>query len=304
MWLFVTIGAYTLSAVNSIIDKHLLGKKIPDPLAYSFYVGVFSIFVVSLIPFGIEWPGLFQFGAAVFTGAVYLIALYFFFSALKSDEASRIVSIVGGVTPIFVLIFSIILFGSLLTKIDLYAFILLVSGSIIISLRKSKTCGVFEFNKYSCVRSIEMAFLASIFFALFFVSAKFVFLNQTFISGFIWTRIGSFLAATALLVFAVNRKTIFKTTKSVKAKSGSLFIFNKIVAGGSFLILNYAISLGDVALVNALEGFKYVLLLIMALIFTKWFPSIIREQTSFVVILQKTLAVVLIFIGIFLLALS
>jgi uncharacterized membrane protein len=304
MWLFVTIGAYTLSAFNSVVDKHLLGKKIPNPLVYSFYVGIFSIFVVALVPFGIKWPGLYQFGAAIFTGSVYLLALYFFFSALKSDEASRVVSIVGGVTPVFVLVLSTVIFGTLLTRVDLYAFALLVSGSVIISLRKSKTCGVFEFNKYSCVRSIEMAFLAALFFALFFVSAKFVFLNQPFISGFIWTRIGSFIAASAMLIFAVNRNIIFHTTKSVKAKSGGLFILNKIIAGVSFLVLNYAISIGEVALVNALEGFKYVLLLVMAVIFTKWFPHVIKEQFSVLIVLQKTLAVVLIFTGIFLLALS
>jgi len=252
MWLFVTIGAYTLAAINSVIDKHLLGKKIPEPIAYSFYVGIFSIFVVVLIPFGFEWPGFPQFFAAFFTGAVFLLALISFFCALRADEASRIVSIVGGITPIFVLIFSIILFGSLLEMTDMYAFAFLVLGSILISLRRSKACGVFEFHKYSCARSIEMALLASVFFALFFVSAKFVFLNQPFMSGFIWTRIGSFMAAIGILFIPHYRSLIFSTTKFVENKSRVLFIANKLLAGVAFLTLNYAISIGNVTLPHKL----------------------------------------------------
>ncbi len=303
MWLLVTIGAYFLTAINSVIDKHLIGKKIPEPIVYSFYVGIFSIFVIVLIPFGFEWPGFSQFFAAFFTGAVFLLALISFFYALRADEASRIVSIVGGITPIFVLIFSIIVFGASLDQIDMYAFAFLVLGSVIISLRKSKTCGVFELHKYSCARSIELAILSSVFFALFFVFAKFVFLNQPFMSGFIWTRIGSFLAAIGILLIPSYRRLIFHSTKSVKMKSGGLFIGNKILAGVAFLILNYAISVGDVVLVNALGGIKYVLLLAMAVIFTKWFPKVIREQTSPLVMFQKISAVVLIFVGIFLIAL-
>jgi len=302
-WLLITIGAYFLTAVNSVIDKYLIGKKIPEPITYSFYVGVFSIFVIVLIPFGFEWPGFLQFGISFFTGAIFLMALVSFFSALRSDEASRIVAIVGGITPIFVLIFSSILFGLSLNMIDMYAFVFLVSGSVIISLRKSRTCGIFELHKYSCARSIEMALFASVFFALFFVSAKFVFLNQPFMSGFIWTRIGSFLAAICILLIPHYRSLIFSTTKFVENKSRVLFIANKLLAGVAFLTLNYAISIGNVTLVNALEGVKYVLLLVMTAILTRWFPSVIREQTSPLVMIQKIFAVVLIFIGIFLIAL-
>ena len=57
----------------------------------------------------------------------------------------------------------------------------------------------------------------------FFVLAKFVFSNQEFISGFVWTRIGSFLAALLLLLIPAARAHYFHTTKTAGAKAGGSF---------------------------------------------------------------------------------
>ncbi len=302
IWVYIAITAYFLTALNSVIDKYLLGRSIPQPVVYAFYVGLFSIFTVILTPFGFDWPGWTQFGSAIFVGVVFLLALISFFTALRADEASRIVSIVGGITPVFILILSAIVFGDVLSTREYYAFGFLVAGTVLISIRRNKKCSIFQLNKHECAESTEFAILAALFFALFFISAKFVFDNQEFISGFIWTRIGSFLAALSLLFVPFVRRQIFSTTKKVGKKVGALFIANKALAGISFLMVNYAIAIGNIVLVNALEGVKYVFLLIIVFILTKISPKIISEETSFLVLTQKISAIALIFVGILLLA--
>jgi len=302
-WVYIAIAAYFLTALNSVVDKYLLGRSIPHPVVYAFYVGLFSIFTVILTPFGFEWPGWVQFGSALFVGVVFLLALISFFTALRADEASRIVSIVGGVTPIFILILSEIIFGGALGHYhEYYALAFLVSGTVIISARRNQKCSIFNLSKHQCAKSTEFALLSAFFFALFFVSAKFVFDNQEFISGFVWTRIGSFLAALALLLIPYVRRQIFSTTKTVGAKMGTLFVVNKALAGTAFLMLNYAIAIGNITLVNALEGVKYVVLLALVFIISRFMPRILREETTFFIFVQKTVAVTLIFIGISLLS--
>ena len=74
-WIIVTAIAYFLTAVNSVLDKYLLNRSIPEPVTYAFYVGIFSIFTLVLTPFGFHWPGLWQFIAAILTGAIFLLAL-------------------------------------------------------------------------------------------------------------------------------------------------------------------------------------------------------------------------------------
>lgn len=301
-WVYIAIIAYFLTALNSVVDKYLLGRSIPHPIVYAFYVGVFSIFTIILTPFGFVWPGWVQFGAALFVGIVFLLALISFFAALKADEASRMVSIVGGITPIFILILSTVIFGDSLKGNEYYALALLVLGTVVISARRNRACSIFQLNKHECARGTELAILAALFFALFFISARFVFDNQEFISGFIWTRIGSFLAAFLLLLIPSNRRLIFNTTKKVGAKMGGLFIANKALAGFAFLMLNYAIAIGNVTLVNALEGVKYLFLLLLVFVISKFRPAILQEETTPLILLQKSIAITLIFLGILLLS--
>ncbi|MEK7134539.1 MAG: hypothetical protein AAB819_02335 [Patescibacteria group bacterium] len=296
-WVLISVIAYFLSGANSVIDKYLLHRSIPQPLVYAFYVGVFSIFSVIIAPFGLAWPGFEHFLYAIGVGIVFLCALIAFFIALKADEASRIVALVGGATPGFILVLSIFVFGITPTHKELFALAFLVFGTVVISTRRNQKCSLIEFHKHECVQSTEIALLAALLFALFFVSAKFVFNSQEFISGFVWTRIGSFLGALLLLLIPFVRRQIFHTTKNVKAKMGALFVINKTLAGVAFFLLNYAIAIGNIALVNALEGVKYLFILAIMLIITRKLPTVFAEEITPFVLIQKTVAVVSIALG-------
>ncbi len=303
-WIIITIVAYFLTAVNSVIDKYLLNRSIPEPVTYAFYVGVFSIFTLVLTPFGFHWPGVWQFIAAILTGLIFLLALISLYTALKADEASRIFAFVGGLSPVLIVVFSAILFDKELLRHEYYALLFLIAGSILISFRKSKECGVFELSKHKCVESMEMALFASVFFALYFVFAKYIFENQQFFSGFVWTRIGIFASALLLLLVPQNRRIIFDTTKTIGAKTGGLFVFNKGLAGTATLAINYAIKAApssSAAIVNALEGVKYAFILVLTYVLSKKMPHIIEEQISVSATIQKISAIVLVFVGLFIL---
>lgn len=296
-WVLISVIAYFLSGANSVIDKYLLHRSIPHPLVYAFYVGIFSIFSVIIAPFGLVWPGVEHFLYAIGVGVIFLGALVAFFIALKADEASRIVALVGGATPGFILVLSIFVFGVTPTHREFLALALLVFGTVVISTRRNQKCSLIEFHKHECVQSTEIALLAAFLFALFFVSAKFVFNSQEFISGFVWTRVGSFLGAILLLFIPFVRRQIFHTTKTVKTKTGALFVINKTLAGVAFFLLNYAIAIGNITLVNALEGVKYLFILAIMLIITRKLPTVLAEEITPFVLIQKTVAVVSIALG-------
>lgn len=300
-WLFIALLANLLIAIVSVVDKYLLGKQIPNPAAYTFYVGIFSIFAVVFVPFGIDWPGTLQFLLALSVGVVHLIALFALFSALKTDEVSRITALVGGATPVFLLILSAIFLDTPLGRSEMTAFILLIIGGVLISFKKGTRCRLLDFGKYSCGRNTWIALASAVLFAVFFLLADFVFSSQQFISGFVWTRMGSLLMALVFLAMPSYRKMISGTTEKVSPRAGELFIFNKALAGVGFILLNYAISLGNVALVNALEGVKFVFVLLIAVFIARKIP-VLDEEISIFAILQKTAAIFIIFAGIFILA--
>lgn len=299
-WLLVALLANFLIAAVSVIDKYLLGKEIPNPATYTFYVGIFSIFAAVFIPFGIDWPGIWQFLLALSVGAVHLAALFALFTALRTDEVSRITALVGGVTPVFLLILSALFLNTPLGRPEIVAFILLVVGGVLIAAKKSSKCKLFDFGKYSCGRNTWIALASAALFAIFFLLADSVFSSQQFISGFVWTRLGTLLMALLFLMIPSYRAMISNTTEKVSPKAGGLFIFNKALAGVGFILLNYAISLGNVALVNALEGVKFVFILLMAVFLARKI-SVLDEEVSKFAIFQKAAAIFIIFAGIFIL---
>ncbi|MCX6797172.1 MAG: hypothetical protein NTX98_01700, partial [Candidatus Doudnabacteria bacterium] len=51
MWIFLSIGAYFLLALNGVADKFLLSKAIKHPIAYAFYVGITGPLTLLLLLF-------------------------------------------------------------------------------------------------------------------------------------------------------------------------------------------------------------------------------------------------------------
>jgi drug/metabolite transporter (DMT)-like permease len=147
--------------------------------------------------------------------------------------------------------------------------------------------------------AVITAIAAGIVFAIFFVGSKFLYDSQPFLSSFIWIRIGTFLATLSLLIPRKVRKEIFHGLKSLKHKNSALFFSNQGIAAIGFLLQNYAIFLGSVAIVNALQGVQYAFLLVLGGLISAFFPKLLKENVSKMIIIQKILAVILISMGLY-----
>jgi len=300
-WLVIAIIAHFIFALVFIVDKFLLSKTVLQPRAYAFYVGLLGIFALLLIPFGFTLLPAGQTVVSLIAGILFVLAILFFYKLIQIGEVSRITPIVGGAVPIFTLILTYSFLGERLTVYQLVAFFLLVFGGVIM-LWPRKDRSNLSISKASLVKKLTIAIIAALFFAGSFVLTKFIFAEQPFINGFIWIRLGGFLGAWLLFFWPGNRKIIFKTTGTIKGRSVGLLISNKILSALAFLLLNYAIFLGSVTLVNSLQGIQYVFLLIIAFFLSKKFPQILKEQISQGVILQKIMAILLITLGLGILA--
>ena len=145
--------------------------------------------------------------------------------------------------------------------------------------------------------------LAGFLLAVSYVMFKFVYLAQPFLSGFMWTRVGGFIAALLLLLIPAWRKTIFKSFSQAKNPSkknvgtGGLFIINKVMGGASSILLNKAFQLGSVTLVNSMVSLQYVFVLILVAIASRKNPKVFAEKLSFWDWAQKVSAIVIIAIG-------
>jgi hypothetical protein len=74
-----------------------------------------------------------------------------------------------------------------------------------------------------------------------------------------------------------------------------------VAAALAFIMLNWAISLGNVALINALQGTQYLFLILIVVFLSSRYPKIMKEQFRGGVMLQKVLGTTLVVLGLYML---
>jgi len=300
-WLFFAILAYFIAAIVSTLDKVILSKTSLNPRLYAAWVGIFGSFGFILIPFGfkpnelIERPFLILLG--IFAGLIIVFGLYFFFKAVTKNEISRIAPLFGILITVFTLVISNLFLIERLDNIELIAFILLLLGGIVISIK-------WHHIKSLTTQSISFVTFGAFLFAGSFVALKYVYLNTNFINGFVISRVGELAAGLILLAYGGFGKPLKRHAQETPNKTIGLFIVNKILAGAYAILQNYAFFLGSVVMVQALEGFRYVFILLIATILSVEYPKILLEKINKKTLFIKFLAILLIIIGLAILALS
>ncbi len=307
LWLIIVIFSYFLFALVALGDKYLLSGP-PNPKSYSFYVGILGGLSFVLIPFvGFIIPKSEQVFLALLAGLIYTIALFAFYTGLEKFEASRIVPAIGGFLPLFTFALVFLFSGGDdgLSSKEILSFVLLLSGSVLISLEKKREKGrVFEKTRLG---SIWLSILTALLFAIAFVLAKYVYLKQPFWSGFILMRMGGFFTALCFIFSKTVRNEIFQRKFTLGKRKMILFVLNQGTGAGAFILQNWAIALAGLsylAIINALQGTEYVFLLIFTFIISLRFPQILKEKFSTKIIIQKVIATLIIGAGLVLFALK
>lgn len=319
MYIFVAIISYLINAGIYVADKFLLSKKIHSSIAYAFFVGIWSIFNFLILYFDPWLPDFHQFMIDILAGVLFLVTLVFWYKALHQSEATRVVPVVGALVPIFSYALSFIFLGEILGEREILAFLILIIGGILISVKNThfyflkELSGRFKKVFGDLFGEIHASFrptrhlifnslAAALLFASYYVLMKYIYLNQPFIGAFVWSRFGSFLGVIFMLFVPEWRFAIFEQQKGNKSpKNLSFFLTVRLLAALAFIMLNWAISQGNVAMVNALQGVQYIFLLVIVFILSARFPKLLKEEYGRGVMLQKATGAVLVCAGLYLL---
>jgi hypothetical protein len=290
-------------------DKYLLSGALLNPKTYVFYVGVLGGgAAVVLFAFGfVIIPETSILILGLVAGVMRAFFLFALFNALRLFEASRIVPALGGILPLFILSFVLFFTGdtAIFLPPNALAFMLLVAGAVGISFVKDGRI---------TAQSIAYASLAAFLCASSFFFSKFVYDAQPFLSGLAWLLGGGFLMSLVFLASNEVRKEVSGTFLNRKkpapssAKGFPLWVFlgNQVAGGSAVFLQNLAIALvplGFLSFVSAMAGVQYLFLFVFALFLSRRFPSILREEVSRSILIQKVISTLLIGAGLMLLAL-
>lgn len=314
-WLIITIIAYFLLAIAAIVDKTLVKKgAIPNPFVYTFYIAILGgVLMILLLPFGIVWPGISQFWVAMAAGGAFTLGLWFIFFALRKEEASRVTPMTGGLTAVFVILLASLFLKEKFSFTQTVALICIIFGTFLISLEFDRQKGALVWFKQKIIfnqkyvlpklrRTILYALPSAFFFALSWVITKDVYNHQPFISGFFWTRLGAFAIALIPMLWLKNRQAIFKkqASKQNTSKTKYRFLFGQSCGGAGNILIQVAVSMASVSIIQALQGIQYVFIFIIIFLSTCLTPRFLKETMSSQIIFQKIIAIVLIGMGLYL----
>jgi len=303
-WILLAAAGQFLLAVVAILDKYIICDKtngLPRPFVYAFYSCLVTGFwaVVYLLGF---IPGLASLGAPNFNnvqtptiqvvGMSFLAAYTFFmalvsmYDALKKADASDVLPVVGAVSAMTTFGLSVFFLDAELTTNYIWGIALLSTGTLLVS--------QVRFRLKTAVNVIH----SGLFFALHYITMKGLFLETRFDDGFFWSRVGFVLFALSLLLVPVYWDKIRDETKSTTRKAGILVLGTKLLAGVAAFMLLKATDWGDVAVVQALDGLKFVFILIIGIFVGKYIPVCAGEnEHDPQTIVRKALYVAIISIG-------
>ncbi len=289
----IAVISHALIGVSLVWDKVLLKRKgTQNLLSYVFWLGAISIFGLLLIPFGFHMPALELAGMAFAAGVLDLIASFFYYSALKSGEASEELAAMGGFGPVATALIAIPLLKAPVGG-ELPGFILMTAGGFL----------MFFAEKQPLKKMAPKIILAAGGFGLMNVLQKIVFNQTNFVSGYVFFTLGTFSGSVALLIPPSWRHQIFEHSGQAPPKSKFWYMFNRFLAGvGSFLVV-YAVSRANPSLVQAISGVRYVTIFIGAYLVTRFKPSWFRENFRGWALVAKATATCLVVAGLVLIGL-
>jgi drug/metabolite transporter (DMT)-like permease len=311
-WFLVAIISYFLLAVVNLTDKFLIDNVLRSSKTYAFLVCSLGALVFFAAPWFLHYPGWFLLVANLITGAIFAAAIFFLYEALRRGEAAKTIILIGGLIPIFSTLISWTLLKYSLSGGQIMGLIFLLIGIFLVAFLPGKHSFweklwlSFRSEDYK-KNSVLLIFLASFFYALFFTATKYVYTTQEFWSAFIWVRLGALIAVSFFLFNKRSREEIIKNLKGGdgkkhKNKNVFLFLFNQALGSLSFILQNYAIFLGPVAIITALQGVQYAIMMFFSFFLGLFFKEY-KEKFSWQALAQKLLALIFISLGLYYIAL-
>lgn len=300
--LLATVGQF-FNAIVAIFDKYIVSdeKILPKPFVYAFYSCLFTggwiaVFLLGLMPGladlgvpsfqNVQTPTIQVVGMSFLAAYTFFIALVSMYNALKRADASNTMPIIGAVAALSSFGMSYLFLDIQLHDNFIIGVLLLSVGTLLVAQTLPK------------IEVVLHVVHSGIFFALHFITMKGLFLETSFDDGFFWSRIGFVLFTLSLLLVPAYYEKVLSQTKQTSKRAGGIVILAKILAGIAAFLLLKAADLGQVSVVQALDGLRYVFILLITILFAHWLPAAatdrdLRPQVSF----RRLLYVVIILLG-------
>lgn len=295
-WFLIALIPPLLYSVSNHIDKYLISKYFKGGgngavLIFSSLIGIAVSPVIWVFN-----PTVTDIGAGnaillVINGFLSALILLPYFHAIEKDEASVVVPLFQTV-PIFSYLLGFFVLGEILTPIQIAASFFVLAGAVLLSFDLSNEKPKFKKEVF------WLMLAASFLYAVTSLIFKFVAIKGDYWTTIFWEYIGLGIVGIVLFVFVTPYKLQFLTAiKLNKLSVLGLNIINEINYVCAILALRFATLLAPIALVWVVNGFQPFFVFVFGIFLTLFFPKLGTESLIKKNIIQKIIAITIMFLG-------
>lgn len=297
-WFIIAIGAPFLWAMVNIFDQYLvkkysIGEKGSGGLVlFSSLIGVLASIIIWIFAKNVFQIPLQDKLLLILTGGLTIFWVIIYLYTIEIEDVS-FVSPWFSMVPVFGYILGYIFLGETLTSKQLLGSLIVIIGVVLISIDFS----IKEKHKFKWKPALYMS-IACLVIAIAGIIFKYVTVEENFWVASFWEYFG--LGIFGILIYILVPK--YRKEFNFMNKMGGVKIFTLNILGefmtiAGNLMTNFAILLAPVALVYLVGSFQPVVVLILVIIGTKFFPHIVTEKIHKQVLVPKIIAIVIIVVG-------
>lgn len=289
-WLIFTFVAAVFWAVGVVIDKYILTKHMQNPFSYQLLYTITEAPILLLLLFtsissALPWSLL-----GIVAGFSLYPGIILYFKAMAVEEASRVISL-WYISPIFVLLLAYVFLGEKLSLPSYLGIVFLILGAMFISYRKEKG------KKAVMSPALGLILASGIVFSGYEVLTKYVLDVMDYLSYFFWNFIGTAMIGFSLFCLPKIRGTFLSDIKRMNRNILFWRIINTSLSLIATVFYYIAISGGPVSLVSAASSIEPFFVFAFILLLSLFVPRILKEETGKKVLTIKASAIILIFVG-------
>lgn len=290
-WIFLSLLAPLFWASSNFVDKYILGKYTKGIFDFLFFSIITSwIFFVAIFLF-VGTPELDIFSLIpIATGMMLIYSYGFYGKALEQGDTSSLV-ILFKLIPVSTVILAYIFLSQTLSSNELLGFIIILVGTIIISLEK---------NKSIFIKGFGMILIAILMWSVMTLFIDYGLTKMSFWDYFMLDNLGSALAGLPLFLIPAIRKQVIEGIKTATAGKYVWFSWNNVLDFFGQMSIKKALAIapsaGLVSIVMQVQSFYAI---IIGALLTLYFPSIIKEDISSKTLIKKIIGALIMFLGIY-----
>ncbi len=300
-WFLVALINPVAHAFVNHFDKYLVSKYTKESSvgALILFSALFAVVALPILlfinPSVLSSVTIFQAIVLMINGALLMVAVLFYLYAIESHEASHVAPLFQ-LVPVFGFILGYFFLDEVLTKNQFLAAGLIIAGSTVLSLELGESRTKLK------SKLVIMMLGSSFFYAINAVIFKQIAVEQGFIDSLFWDMLGKVLFGVSILIFIKSyRRDFISLIKTHKHSVIFLNIINEIIGLGGEVALIYAVLFAPVALVQSVGGLQPVMVFIIGLVITVFFPRFGQESMLKHHLAQKIIGIGIISVGVYLL---